>query len=156
MDVYDKNLLEFWKALNQSEVQYIMIGGFAVNMQGFARTTEDIDVWIKDTLDNRKKLRQAFKEIDYGDYELLETLEFVPGFTQFYLGGGIVLDILTSMKGLEDFTFDECMNRAVKAKLNDVIVPFLHINDLIRNKKATARPKDIIDVIELEKILKFK
>ena len=156
MDVYDKNLLEFWKALNQSEVQYIMIEGFAVNMHGFARTTEDIDVWIKDTLDNRKKLRQAFKEIDYGDYELLETLEFVPGFTQFYLGGGIVLDILTSMKGLEDFTFDECMNRAVKAKLNDVIVPFLHINDLIRNKKATARPKDIIDVIELEKILKFK
>lgn len=37
----------------------------------------------------------------------------------------------------------------------NVPVPFLHINQLIQNKKAINRPKDMIDVIELEKIIKF-
>ena len=56
------------------------------------------------------------------------------------------------MKGLEDFTFDECLELATVAEIETVKVPFLHINHLIVNKKAVNRSKDQIDVIELEKI----
>lgn len=56
------------------------------------------------------------------------------------------------MKGLEDFTFDECLELATIAEIENVKIPFLHINHLIVNKKAVNRSKDQIDVMELEKI----
>ena len=68
---------------------------------------------------------------------------------------GIILGIMTSTKGLEDKSFAECRNRARIADLNGVLVPFLHLNDLLANKKAAGRPKDQLDILELEKIKKY-
>jgi len=155
MDVMDEGLLEFWKVLNKHKVLYIMVGGFAVNMHGYSRATDDSDLWLKDDLGNRQNLRQAFKELGYGDFLSLETMQFIPGWTQFNIAGGIPLDIMTSMKGLENQTFDDCYKNAVKADLDGIIVPFLHINDLIANKKAVFRPKDQFDLLELERIRKI-
>lgn len=156
MDLMDEALLEFWRVLNRNNVQYIMVGGFAVNMHGYFRATRDSDLWLKDTLSNRKNLRQAFKELGHGDYPSIETMEFVPGWTEFRIADGIILDIMTSMKGLEGQTFDECLAKAQVANLEDVKVPFLHINHLLANKKAVNRPKDQLDVLELEKIIKLR
>ncbi|MFV0605925.1 MAG: hypothetical protein ACK5NK_08810 [Niabella sp.] len=155
MDIYDEDLLLFWATLNKYSVKYIMVGGFAVNMQGFSRATDDSDIWLNDTLQNRQHLRKAFEELGYGDYPSLENMQFVPGWTEFYIAGGLVLDIMTSMKGLENLSFAECYEMAKKANLNGIIVPFLHINHLIANKKAVNRPKDQIDVLELERIKSF-
>jgi hypothetical protein len=60
------------------------------------------------------------------------------------------------MKGLEDHSFNECLDMASIADLDGLLVPFLHINQLIANKKAVNRPKDQIDVLELEKIRKIR
>lgn len=59
------------------------------------------------------------------------------------------------MKGLEGYSFDECMTVAKKVDIASITVPFLHINHLIQNKKAVNRPKDQLDVIYLEKIKKI-
>lgn len=155
MDIMDEDLIKFWRILNKNQVEYIMVGGFAVNMNGFTRATKDSDLWLKDTLKNRQYFRKAYQDLGYGDFPSFETMEFVPGWTQFYIANGIILDIMTSMKGLEQFSFDECLLRAKLADLDGVIVPFLHINDLLANKKAVGRPKDQLDVIELEKIKKY-
>ncbi len=61
------------------------------------------------------------------------------------------MDIMTSMKGVA-LSFDECLQLAPIAEIEGVKVPFLHINQLIDNKKAVNRPKDQADVAELEKI----
>ena len=156
MDVFDEELLQFWKCLDQYKVRYIMIGGFATRFHGFNRSTDDVDLWLEDTLENRKNLRQAFKALEYGDVPALETMEFLPGWTSFHISHGIELDILTSMKGLEDVTFKECLEQASIAEIDSVKIPFLHINQLIRNKQATNRPKDQVDVRELEKIKKIR
>jgi hypothetical protein len=155
MDIMDEGLIEFWRVLNKNEVAYIMVGGFAVNMNGFIRATKDSDLWLKDTLPNRKNFRTAYEELGYGDFPAFETMEFVPGWTQFYIANGIILDIMTDMKGLENKSFDECFRAAIVADLNGVAVPFLHINDLLINKKAVGRPKDQLDVLELEKIKSY-
>jgi hypothetical protein len=155
MDVMDQGLLDFWQSLNKHNVQYIMVGGFAVTLNGFIRATKDSDIWLKDTRENRINFRKAFAAAGYGDYPSLETMQFVPGWTQFYIADGLVLDIMTEMKGLENLTFDECYNMANKADLDGIKVPFLHINHLLANKKAVARPKDQLDVIELEKIKNY-
>lgn len=155
MDIFDLELLRFWKILNNNEVAYIMVGGFAVNLHGFSRATEDCDIWLKDTIENRKHLRKAFIELGYGDFPVLETMSFVAGWTQFFVSGSLTLDMITTMKGLEELTFEECFNVSKKANLEGIVVPFLHINHLLANKKAVNRPKDQIDVLELERIKNY-
>ena len=152
MDVYNEEFISFWSALNKNNVEYIMVGGVAINLNGYQRTTDDIDILIRDSVENRKNLRIAFKSYSGIDYFMLETIQFVPGWTNFNLNNGVRLDIMVDMKGLEEYSFDECLSVAQKADINGVIIPFLHINHLIQNKKAVNRPKDQIDVIYLEKI----
>lgn len=156
MDTLDNDLLRFWKSMNDHSVKYIMVGGFAVRFQGFNRSTDDIDLWLKDTLENRKKLRTAFQSLGYGDFPELEKMEFIAGWSDFIITSGVRVDIMTKMKGLEKISFDECYSMASQATIEGIQVPFLHINHLITNKKKTNRPKDKIDVLELEKIKKIR
>jgi hypothetical protein len=156
MDLLNEDIVEFWRGLNGNSVRHIMIGGFATRFHGFNRNTDDLDMWLEDTIENRKNLRKAFVDLSYGDFASLETMDFVPGGTSFNVGGGIELDILTKMEGLQGLTFDECLVMASIADLEGIKVPFLHITHLIENKKKVNRPKDQIDVIELEKIRKIR
>ena len=156
MDLLDDEILRFWKALHKYNTLYILIGGFATNLHGFSRVTADMDLWIKDTLQNRQNLRAALKEIDLGDFEEIETTQFIPGFTSILFRSNFELDIMTSIKGFEQVKFDDCYAIAPTAIIENIPLKFLHIKHLIEAKKAAGRPKDLIDVEELEKILKQK
>ena len=156
MDIFDEEILNFWKALQDNDVQYIMVGGFAINLHGYQRFTGDMDIWLKDTLENRQQLRKAFIACDMGDFPMIEYMQFLPGWTDFHLNNNLRLDILINMKGLEGYTFDECLQMASVADIENVNVPFLHINQLIENKKVVNRPKDQIDVQALEKIRQLR
>jgi hypothetical protein len=155
MDVFDEDLLRFWEYLSKHNVSYIMVGGFATYFNGFERTTNDLDIWLEDTIPNRKNLRAVFNDLDYADLPAIETMQFIPGWSSLNVGG-IELDIMTEMKGLEGLTFEECFSKASIADLDGIKIPFLHINELILNKKAVNRPKDQIDVLELERIKKIR
>jgi hypothetical protein len=89
-----------------------------------------------------------------GDYESIETMQFIPGWVEFPLANGFNLDIQTSLKGVEN-SFEECLQIAPRFTIDDVTIHFLHINQLIANKKAVMRPKDKMDVVELERIKKL-
>jgi len=132
-----------------------MVGGVATNLNGYLRTTEDIDVWIEDSLENRENYRIAYKEYSGIDITMMNRLQIIPGWTNFSLNNGFKLNLMVSMKGLEGFSFDECYKLSNKANIDDVAVPFLHINHLIANKKAVNRSKDQVDVMELEKIKRY-
>lgn len=129
-----------------------MIGGYATILHGYERFTGDLDIWLKDTPDNRRRFRETLATLNIGDYPMIETMDFVPGWTQFHLNNGLELDILTEMKGLAEYTFDECLQMASIADIDGVSIPFLHLNQLIQNKKAINRPKDQLDIIVLEEI----
>lgn len=152
MDILDEEILNFWKALHTNEVSYIMVGGFAANLHGFQRTTGDLDLWIKDTKENRIKFRKTLKEVGIGDFESIETTQLIPGWTVLYFSSGFELDIMTSLKGFPSERFDDCYVISPTAEIENIPVKFLHINQLIEAKKAAGRPKDLLDVIELEKI----
>ncbi len=156
MDVFDEEILNFWKALQDNNVQYILVGGYAINLHGYQRFTGDLDIWLKDDLTNRKQLRKAFIACDMGDFPMLEYMQFLPGWTDFHLNNNMRLDILIDMKGLEGYTFDECLQMASYADIDNVKIPFLHINQLIENKKSVNRPKDQIDVLALKEIRKLR
>jgi hypothetical protein len=156
MDVQDNELIEIWRNFSKFDLKYIMVGGFAVNLHGFSRTTGDIDIWIKDTKINRQSLRKVLKSLGYADLPQLETIDFVPGWTTFVLDNSVELDVMTHISGFKQADFDECFEYSSFAKIAGLEVPFLHINQLIEAKKATNRPKDQIDIIELERIRKSR
>jgi predicted nucleotidyltransferase len=156
VDIFDEAVLNFWKALQNHKVQYIMIGGYAINLHGYQRFTGDLDIWLKDTLENRIALRKAFISCGIGDYPMIEYMKFVAGWTDFHMINNLRLDILTEMKGLEGYTFDECLQMASIADIEGTSIPFLHINQLIANKKVINRPKDQIDIAALEQIRKLR
>jgi len=155
MDIFDQEILNFWKSLSSSGAKYIMVGGYATNLHGYQRYTGDMDIWIEDTIENRGKLRRAFREYGMGDFYMMERLQLIPGWSPFSLNNGMRLDVMTYVKGLEGFSFDECLSLASIADIEGVQVPFLHINHLIAAKKAANRPKDQLDIIYLEKIKKL-
>ncbi len=156
MDVNDEDLIAFWKAMNLNEVNYIMVGGFAGLLHGGTRITEDVDIWIEDSISNRARLRKTLSDIGIGDFTNLETMDFIPGWTTVYLSPGIELDIFTELKAFPSRTFGESLSKAYIAEIAGVKVPFLHLNQLIEEKKANARPKDLLDIEELELIKKMK
>ena len=152
MDIYDDDIIAFWRELHKNQVEFIMVGGFATNIHGYNRSTADIDVWINDTGTNRKKLAVALDSLSIAPADIVERMQFVPGWTQMSLLNGFPLDIMTELKGLEGYSFDDCFEIAIKPEIEGIQVPFLHINHLLEAKKAANRPKDQLDIIELEKI----
>ncbi len=152
MEYFDEEILNFWKQLNHNNVQYIIVGGFAVNLHGVNRFTADLDIWLKDTPENRKNLRKACNQFGMGDIEGIETIDFVPGWSSLNLPSGFELDIMTFIKGFKQERFDDCYQQATIAEVHEAKIRFLDIEHLIEAKKAAARPQDIIDTEELEKL----
>jgi hypothetical protein len=148
----NEQIVAIWNSFFQNKVRYLTIGGFAVNIYGYNRNTGDIDIYLDDTLENRINLRKALKSIDLGDFETIETMQFIPGWTDFTLSYGLRLDIMTAVKGLEDKSFDSLLKDATVLMIKETPVYFIDYDNLIIAKKATNRPKDILDIEELEKL----
>lgn len=132
-----------------------MVGGFATNLHGYSRFTADVDIWIRDDKENRKALRKGLELSENSSFESIETMEFIPGGSSIYIASGIELDIMTRLKSFEQEKFDDCYAIASLADIDGVKVPFLHLNQLIEEKRNVARYKDLEDAEALEKIKKY-
>jgi predicted nucleotidyltransferase len=150
----NSQIIEIWRYLALHKVNYLTIGGFAVNIYGYGRNTGDIDLFIEDSIENRENLREALKESGIGDFDAIQTTQFIPGWTDITLNFNLRLDIMTSVKGLENTSFEELLEKAYITEINGIPVYFLDYENLIKAKKAANRPKDILDIEELEKINK--
>jgi predicted nucleotidyltransferase len=145
-------IIDIWKYLAVNKVKYLTIGGFAVNIYGYGRNTGDIDIFIEDSIENRENLKEALKQAGIGDFENLNTMQFIPGWTDITLNFNLRLDIMTSVKGLENTTFEQLLEKAYIAEISAIPVYFIDYESLIVAKKAANRPKDLLDIEELEKL----
>ena len=150
----NSQIIEIWKYFSLNKVKYLTIGGFAVNIYGYGRNTGDIDIFIENSIENRENLRLALKQSGIGDFKNMSTIQFIPGWTDISLNFNLRLDIMTSVKGLENKTFEQLLEKAYIAEINDIPVYFIDYENLIIAKKAANRPKDILDIEELEKLNK--
>lgn len=156
MDLFEEELVSLFSAFNEAELGYILVGGLATNLHGFSRFTADLDIWIKDTPDNKLKLRKAIAKTGYGDFAEYETMDFIPGWTTLFLNNGMELDLMSYMANFKSEDFDACYSMAEAMNILEVHVKVIHINHLIAEKKKLGRPKDLIDIDELEKIRALK
>ena len=139
----NSQVIEIWKYFSLNNVKYLTIGGFAVSIYGYGRSTGDIDIFIEDSIENRENLRVALKQSGIGDFENINTMQFIPGWTDITLNFNLRLDIMTSVKGLENNSFEQLLKKAYIAEISDIPVYFLDYENLIIAKKASNRPKDI-------------
>jgi len=79
-------------------------------------------------------------------------MQFIPGWTDFSLNYGLRLDIMTTVKGLEDKSFSSLLEDATIVKIGETPVYFIDYDNLIIAKKAANRPKDILDIEELNRL----
>ena len=93
------------------------------------------------SIENR--IRNAFIKIGLGDFGSIETMQFIPGWTDFTLNYKMRLDVLSSVKGLEDKSFQELFDAAKIVMIGNLPVKFIDYDNLIITKRATNRPKHI-------------
>ena len=155
IDFRDTEVFRFFRDLEQKNVKYLLVGGFAMAFHGYVRATSDLDLWIKDDPKNIEKLKLVFSENGVVGIEKTKSLQFVAGFTQFKVGNsGFVVDPMTSMKAFNSFDFDQCYERAIPGEFNGIHFKVIHMNDLLKEKEATNRPKDQADILHLREMKK--
>lgn len=130
-----------------------MIGGYAAVIHGVNRTTGDMDILIEPTIENAAKVLAAIEEFGLGSIGF--TIEDLTDTDSVVQMGRVPyrIDILNTIPGV---IFEDAYNESKIYQEDEVAIRCIHINQLIENKKAVGRPKDLADVRILEKILKRK
>ena len=145
----EKDFKEFIVLLNEHQVKYLVVGGYAVNYHGYPRYTRDIDFWIWLDSNNIDRLLDALHAFGFGSLGLsLEDFSNPNSIIQ--LGHEpFRIDLMMQIDGVH---FGEAFERREERKLEGVKVNFIALPDLIESKKAAGRFKDLADAEELNKI----
>ena len=138
---------DFLKLLSEKNVEYLLIGGYAVNYYGYVRDTGDMGIWVRSTDGNIHLTAEALEE--FGCASKQDTLPYLKQSGKIIRMGvpPFRLEVSTGIDGVE---FDECYVNRVIFYLDETPVSLLSLNDLLKNKRASARMKDLADVEELE------
>ena len=147
-NLFNKDFIDFLSALNVSDVEYIIVGGYAVIYYGYNRTTGDLDIWINQTISNYEKLKKAFGIFGMSLFDMTQE-KFLDNttFDVFTFGRPpVCIDILTNVKGLE---FTNAYDKSILTVFDGLSVRMIDIRDLVLSKKASNRPRDIDDINHL-------
>ena len=147
MGVLNEDFAEFAALLEQAGVRYLIVGGYAVALHGFPRYTGDIDFFVEISQENARKLVQAFDRFGFGDLGL-QVSDFTQ--TDYVVVIGREPRKIQVLMGIDGVEFGQAWQGRVTQTLNGMPLNFLGKDDLIKNKRAVGRPKDQIDLLELE------
>lgn len=138
---------EFFQFLNQNDVRYLVVGGYAVALHGYPHYTKDIDVWIESALANADRLLQALQDFGFGSLSLTKE-DFLTPDQIIQLGFPPArIDLITSLAGI---SFDECFASRLEVEVDGLRINFIDRANLIKNKRASGRLQDQADVERLE------
>lgn len=134
---------EFLTLLNQHGVEYLLIGGYAVNLYGYVRATGDMDVFIALSPENAARLVAAFH--DFGLTSMTADL-VQPGKVLRMGVPPLRLEVLNQISGV---TFSEAYAAREQMEVDGLSIPVISLRHLRQNKAASGRPKDLGDLSEL-------
>jgi len=147
MNIFNDDFKDFIIFLNQYEVEYIVVGGYAVIIRGYSRSTGDIDIWVNKTDNNFIKLHKAMKAFGLPEIAIKKEAFFSEEFDVFSFGKPpYAIEVMTAVKGL---LFKDTFENATIEQINDIPVRIIHLQNLIEAKKAAGRSKDINDIENL-------
>jgi hypothetical protein len=137
---------EFLRLLSSNQIEYLLVGGYAVGYHGYPRATADMDIWVAMHPLNGDKLVKVLKEFGFDLPELTPEL--------FQLKDKVIrmgvppirIELITSIDGVE---FDDCYSNRVQDKLDGIDVNLIDLEHLKINKKASGKYKDLNDLEHL-------
>jgi hypothetical protein len=137
---------EFLALLAEQEVDYLVVGGYAVGYHGYPRSTGDMDVWIRRSPETARRLVHALREFGFDLPELEPDLFLDPDRVVRLGNPPLRIEIMTSLSGV---TFDDCFANRVTEDTDAAPVHFIGLEDLRTNKRASGRHKDLDDLENL-------
>lgn len=147
--ILNENFVEFIEVFNKLEIKYVLVGGWAVVFEGYERVTGDMDLLVERTPENADKVLAALKEFWGSDLGFVRE-DFLKDDNVLMMGRPpLRIDLLTSISGV---SFDEVYATSVLYQDGSTPIRCIHINELIRNKEASGRLKDLADAEKLKKI----
>lgn len=141
---------ELLQLLNAASADYLLVGGYAVMEYSEPRYTKDLDIWVRNSVDNSAKVYRALLEFGapleadtvtqetFSEDEVVYQIGIVPN----------RIDILTTLSGLK---FENAWPNRRLSEMFGVPVNFISLGDLIANKEATGRREDTLHLKELRK-----
>jgi len=139
------------RLLKEHKVDFVIIGATAFPVHGYARATLDVDIFIRPDRSNAERVLNALKESGYDvtDVTIDDLLTKKVLFRQY----AVEADIHPFVKGIN---FDRVWKNKIRAKFGDIFVYFASLDDLIKMKQASGRPKDLEDLKYLKEIKRMK
>lgn len=136
---------EFLRLLEEHDVEYLLIGGYAVGLHGYPRATHDMDIWLAMDPDNARKLVHVMTA--FGFSSDLSPDIFLDERCLIRLGvPPLRLELLTSIDGVE---FETAYKRRVEREVSGIRIRLISLEDLRKNKRASGRHKDLADLEQL-------
>lgn len=143
----NRDFAEMLSALSEAGAEFLIVGAHALAAHGLPRATGDLDIWVRPSPENARRVLEALRTFRAPLHDLTEEDLGRPG-TVFQIG--VVpnrIDILTAISGV---TFDEAWPRRECFDVEQQRLPFLGRGDLAANKRAAGRPKDLADLAALD------
>jgi hypothetical protein len=131
------------------DARFIVVGAYALAVHGYPRATIDIDIWIEPTEGNVERVWRAL--VAFGaplaDLNIRKGDLMQPDVVAQFGMPPNRIDILTGVSGLE---FEPAWKNHIEGTLEAVLVPVLGLDDLVANKRASGRDKDLADIKGLQ------
>lgn len=137
---------EFLKSFNESRVEYLVIGGFAVGMHGYPRATGDLDVWVACHRENAERIVEALVKFGFSREALSTELFLIEHNIVRFGTPPVRIEIHLSISGV---SFSEAIAHIVPCTLDGVTIPVISLPLLRKNKAASGRGKDLADLENL-------
>jgi predicted nucleotidyltransferase len=146
--ILNKHFREFIELLEGKGVRYLVVGGYAVGFHGFPRYTGDLDIFIAIEAVNSEKILEVFHEFGFSDLGLSPN-DFLDEDMVVEIGREpMKIQVLTGISGV---TFEECYTEKAIFEDGGMHIPIIGLKALLKNKAASGRGKDKIDLEELNK-----
>jgi len=136
-------------------VQFMLVGGYAVNFHGYNRTTGDMDIWLNADNDNKLRVIRALakNDIDEDDLEEIKKLDFTHTLVFSAWQSPYKIDFLTKVSGV---SYEEADKAKILADVEGLTIPVINLNHLVLTKIATGRSQDRTDIEKLQQVQQKK
>lgn len=147
----DPHFKEFLRLLNALEARYLIVGGYAVARHGHVRATGDLDLFVESSDENAARLIEVLRQFGFGGPRLQAELFTQPKSIVRLGRPPTKIELMNSISGVG---FAACHQRRSMVSFDGLSLPFLDLDDLLVNKAASGRYKDLADIDELSRLHK--
>jgi hypothetical protein len=144
-----KDFEDFVKLLNQYEIEYMVVGGYALAFHGKPRHTGDLDIWINISEKNASGMLKVLNDFGMSSMRFKKADFLKSGYMTQIGYPPLRIDILNSIDGVE---FDDAVKHMNRIEIEkDIFLNYIGLNEFIKNKQASGRMQDLADIQEVKK-----